>query len=87
MADPLAVGALAFAAVIAVGTVLVAVNDILETRREELLARGRRGLARVRSGGASLVRASRAGRAGARKMAGLVAKRGFDRRRVVSDWY
>jgi hypothetical protein len=85
------VGGLAFFLVIAVGTVSVGINDWLEAHREELLARGRRGAARIRISGSELARASHGNKHGNRgprvRLARAGARRCGDSRTVVSDWF
>jgi hypothetical protein len=87
VADPVVVAALAFFLVIAVGTLLVAVNDWLEARHEELVASGRRGVARIRLSGSELARAARGNRGRGLRLAREGARRCGDSRTVVSDWF
>jgi hypothetical protein len=88
VADPLVVAALAFFLVIAVGTLLVGINDWLEARHEELLARGMRGVARIRMSGSELARAATRGNRGrGLRLARAGARRCGDSRTVVSDWF
>jgi hypothetical protein len=87
VADPLVVAGLAFFLVIAVGAVLVGINDWLEARHEELLARGRRGMARIRMSGSELARAAQGKRERGLPLARAAARRCGGSRTVVSDWF